>query len=638
MTTPVPTTTVEDTLQNCIRMIERKDIVAGVGSKIAAPLISVILGEEAEAHLSTIEATYGSYWASAAQHLVYQIGPYTCKQLEDSCIDAMMNTTKMDALERDRIRIAWYWDIMDPKFEEYFELVRQPLDLPCPAGRNFFIFCRQLRSEERAVTQERLERLLQWAKDSDNHLVVLSNHSPGGTLRPDEISQNYHLAATIQFLMNAASAPETVEARMARNLEFRLHSSVLWSAGYNNCPRKYRDIINVSLLKIIERIYEKGTEGMDAASVSEPQKGSGFDYIKLLGSLFNQVLEPLCPGEEDRRFWEDLPRTVHMEQLERVLAGEQPQTGPFWKKLFTPRAEGSWEQAIESVQDIWDGCVRMYYLEPISSFLRSSQGRAAMDTYITKHMTGILSLNELSKLSTDAQILRSDERYVNIQPRQPNPQQPKYGRSLAAYLHEYACYQVKCELCREMVLNMAESVERLSKKARGFEPLMRTVRDSFRGVNINPSIRDAYGSHMKRLLDNNEELVANIVGPCADEAELLHMMESLFRELVEKDKEHRYFATLQEDIQFQIENGNPAATTNVVTDCFGKELRNLGRLRSYEQESGFLYCIMNDTMTAMLNGISNENVGERFVVNRSDRIERLYLYPIPADKVHYSNR
>ena len=60
MTTPVPTTTVEDTLQNCIRMIERKDIVAGVGSKIAAPLISVILGEEAEAHLSTIEATYGS--------------------------------------------------------------------------------------------------------------------------------------------------------------------------------------------------------------------------------------------------------------------------------------------------------------------------------------------------------------------------------------------------------------------------------------------------------------------------------------------------------------------------------------------------------------------------------------------------
>lgn len=628
--------TVEETIQKCIGMIEQTNIVAGVGNRIAAPMVSVILGREAEENLPTIKATYESYWASRADHLSYWIGTYRAAELEDACVDALVKGKYMDPLARDNIRAAVYWDLMDDRFEEIFEAVKQPFEPPCPHSRVFFIFCKQLRSEERIITKERMERVLQWAEETDSHLVVLSNQSAGGIYGDDEIAQNYKIAAMIQFLMNAASSDEDNMAQMARELEFNLQNNRLWTVGYANCPRKYRDIIHVSLLQILERIYENANAEPESVKQKESVKSSGDEYIDLLDHVFAEKLEPLCPGEEDRRFWEDLPRTADMEALARLLSGEEePVRGPFWRRLLPTRKDDSWQNAIPSVQELWDVCVKTYYLDPIRQWLSTEKGHRAISRFFNNHFAGELSLREMAQLAGDVQRLRTEEQYLNPVVGMPDPSASGKQYTLAGYLHECACCAVKQEIYRDMIRDMAAAMEHLSVRAKNFKPLMDTVLPSFRGVSVAPGIRDAYGPHMRRLLDANMELITQQVLPCANEEELLAQVEGLFRELANRDPERRYFATLQGDIKFQIANGNAAASANVITDCFGMDLKSMGRFRSYRQESGHLYCIMNNTMTELMSGVKTENIGKRFIVNRSDRIERIYLYPIIPKDVEY---
>jgi hypothetical protein len=44
---------------------------------------------------------------------------------------------------------------------------------------------------------------------------------------------------------------------------------------------------------------------------------------------------------------------------------------------------------------------------------------------------------------------------------------------------------------------------------------------------------------------------------------------------------------------------------------------------------------MNSTLTQLLKDIDANHIGEKFIANRSDRIERLYLYPIDPDCIQY---
>lgn len=629
--------TVEETIQSCIKMIAQTKIVAGVGNGIVAPMVSVILGREAEDHLPTIKAVYESYWAFRAQGLSYWVGTYTKEALEDACVDALVKGRSMEALKRDNIKAAYYWDLMDDRFEAFFEAVKQPFSPPCVHARVFYIFCRQMRSEERAITEERLGRVLKWAEEKGEHVLVLSNISNGGIFGEEEIYQNYQLAATIQFLMNAASATESNGAKLAQELEFNFQNYQLWTAGYATQSRRYREITYVSLLQILERIYDNAD--VEPERVRQPERrDSGMDpYIELLDRLFAQVLEPLCPDEEERRFWEDLPRTEDMEALARKLSGEEaPAKNSFFKRLFASRKDDSWQNAIPSVQDVWDVCVRCYYLDPIREWLSGQKGRREISKFFNEHFAQKMSLNEMTRLADDVHRLRNEERYQNPLIPMPEPtEQGKYS-SLAAYLHECACCVVKQAIYRELLLNIAAVMEQLSVRAKNFKPLMEMMLPSFRGVSVSDSIRDSYGPYTRRLLDANPELIAQHVLPCADEAELLNQVEEIFRELAKnRDTENRYCATLLDDIKFQIANGNAAAANNVVTECFGEDLESMGRLRSYRKESGYLYCILNDGMRELMNGIQTENIGKQFVVNRSDRIERIYLYPISPDAVEY---
>lgn len=629
--------TVEETIQSCIKMIAQTTIVAGVGNGIVAPMVSVILGREAEDHLPTIKAVYESYWAFRAQGLSYWVGTYTKEALEDACVDALVRGRSMEALKRDNIKAAYYWDLMDDRFEAFFEAVKQPFSPPCVHARVFYIFCRQMRSEERAITEERLGRVLKWAEEMGEHVLVLSNISNGGIFGEEEIYQNYQLAATIQFLMNAASATESNGAKLAQELEFNFQNHQLWTAGYATQSRRYREIAYVSLLQILERIYDNA--GTEPERVRQPERrGSGMDpYIELLDRLFVQVLEPLCPDEEERRFWEDLPRTEDMEALARKLSGEEtPAKNSFFKRIFASRKDDSWQNAIPSVQEIWDVCVRCYYLDPIREWMTSQNGRREVSKFFNEHFAQKMSLNEMTRLADDVYRLRNEEQYQNPLIPMPEPTEPGKYSSLAAYLHECACCVVKQAIYRELLLNIAAVMEQLSVRAKNFKPLMDMMLPSFRGVSVSDGIRDSYGPYTRRLLDANPELIAQHVLPCADEGELLSQLEAIFQELAQnRDTENRYCATLLDDIKFQIANGNAAAANNVVTECFGEDLESMGRLRSYRRENGYLYCILNDGMRELMNGIQTENIGKQFVVNRSDRIERIYLYPISLDAVEY---
>jgi hypothetical protein len=46
---------------------------------------------------------------------------------------------------------------------------------------------------------------------------------------------------------------------------------------------------------------------------------------------------------------------------------------------------------------------------------------------------------------------------------------------------------------------------------------------------------------------------------------------------------------------------------------------------------------MNDAMNGLIEDINQEAIGNQFIVNRSDRIERLFLYSVEPKYIRYSN-
>jgi hypothetical protein len=213
---------------------------------------------------------------------------------------------------------------------------------------------------------------------------------------------------------------------------------------------------------------------------------------------------------------------------------------------------------------------------------------------------------------------------------------PALGVPLAEHLHQCACVQLKQHFLQDLMDEMILVMQELKRSVAEFEPLLVRVRDSLRTARVDSNIRSTYGSYMQELVLSNEALLNSGILPCDEESELLEQLESTFRQLVESDPRRIYYASLQEDIQFQIDRGVAAATCNIIDACFSFNMESAGRLLSYTRHKGNLFCIMNNQLTQQLTNISASNIGERFISNRSDRIERLFLYAMDADSIMYN--
>jgi hypothetical protein len=322
-----------------------------------------------------------------------------------------------------------------------------------------------------------------------------------------------------------------------------------------------------------------------------------------------------------------------MAALDRLLTeGESRSRGGIFARLFGGKRSGNPENAIASVQDFWDACVSCYYMKPVTEWMATEQGKKKISDYMNAYLTRKLTLNEMKEQLDD----KANELSAKYQDYCFPVPQPSGDTTLAKYLHDCACTELKQRLLGQLLDQLIQVMKNLQKNASDFEPLLIAVKDSLQNSRVDENIRNTYGGYMKELISGNEDVLNRNIHPCKDESELLRQLEDAFRELVDMDPKRQYYASLQADIQFQINRGVAAATNNIIDACFSFKMESGGRLISFSQKSGKLFCIMNNQLTALLNNIDVNHIGEKFIANRSDRIERLYLYAINPESIKYN--
>ena len=431
------------------------------------------------------------------------------------------------------------------------------------------------------------------------------------------------------------SAPNNFEDNLGVQLDFNMRRNPVWTASYCVCSKNFNDIISVSMLKIIEKYQEMGNVQVNNNEVRSRICGDGGNYITFLDDIFEKVIAARCPDEQQISFWADLPYTRETAALEEKLAGSgAPQRGGFLSGLFGRKKADSIvnvESVIESWRGFWDTCVSRYYLQPVREWLATEEGMQKVTDYMYGKLTAVLTLNDMrAQLPKEWPTLERESTYQNLS--LPYPQ-PEDNETLPSYLHHCACTEVRRQIYGMLLMKIRDIMKELNQNADGFEAMLSNVQASLSGRRMDPSIEKAYGHHMSRLIESNPLVLNQTIHPCATEAELLGQLEKAFEELIGLDEERVYYYTLQEDMEFQIQIGtvNP---NNVISACFNYDLTKAGRLVTMGAEKGELYCMMNKMLRGMIE--NNQQIGNQFIVNRCDRIERLYLYPVQPERILYS--
>lgn len=625
--------TVEDVIKNCTQLIERNATIAGVGNRMNNRLLSIFLGRDAIDHQQEVQSTYFSCWSAEARNQRAVSGCYTPEQISSYVAEA--SRAGGNYSHHNLLRIVWYWNIMDDDFEEQFECVKQEISGPVGMAlrKTFFIFCSQQDLISQQKTEERLKRLIEWNSVKKDPMLVLSDATHQGLLNAHGVTENYHMAASIILMINSAS--NSPEDNLGVMLDFNMRKDPIWTASYCVCSKNFYDIISVSLLKIIDKYQEMGNMQVSNNEVQSRICGDGGNYITFLDDVFNKVIASKCANEQEIGFWADLPYTQEMVAMEEQMAGKTaPQRGGIFGRLFgggKAKNAVDADSVIESVRGFWDACVDRYYLQPVQAWLASEEGLQKVMDYIYGKLTAVLTLNDMrAQLPKEWPTLERDPLYQNLSLSYP---QPEENESLPAYLHDCACTEVRRQIYGSLLLIIRDIMKELNQNADGFEAMLANVKASLIGRRMDPSIGRAYGNHMSRIIENNPLILNQKIHPCATEPELLTQMEKAFEELVALDEERVYYYTLQEDMEFQIQT-SAANPNNVISACFDYDLAKAGRLVTLGTEPGEFYCMMNDMLRGLIE--DNRQIGKQFIVNRCDRIERLYLYPVRPETIQYS--
>lgn len=630
--------TVEGVIHNCTQIIERSETVAGAGKRMENPMLSIFLGEQAVAHKPEIQDVYYSCWSDHANHLISLMGKYSRETIEE----AIFKSTQVEdrTLKTDTVRTVWFWDIMDDDFDTYFECVKTSYAMPVATAnkRVYFIFCSQRNTLCQEKTRARLkEKLIPWALENQFPLVILSDATSRGILHVNGVAENYRLAANLMLVMNSHYAK--AEDNLGKAMAFDLERDIIFSASYYGCKKNFFDIVGVSLLTIIERYRALGTKKNESYSYSNSVQdrlcGMGKDYYDLIEDIFDATLAGVC--QVDARLWGDLPVTEAATAMQSQLSGEK-QKGGFWQNLFRgARREVSAQEVIAGYGDFWNCCLERYYLSPVEAYLSSPKGQQAVKDHMYSRMTAVLNYDEMHELlAKESRLVRT--LMDDLESKLSFPAQEEC-RNIGELLHAWAMRSVKLQVAKRLLDWLAEAMMTLCQNAFGFDALLKKVQNSLPKDQMERSVVRAYSYHMEQLIDSNPQLLTRYIRPSEKESELLRQLQTTFEELIKTDPQRLYYKSLQDDLQFRIENAGAAAAVNVIAECFRFDMAHAGRLPSLVPSTVKLYTIMNNTLDLenLAGHIPQDAIGERFVVSRSDRIERLGLFHVAPDSIMYSN-
>lgn len=618
----------QEIITSCSHKLVGKTNVTGQGRQINAPLLSVFLGQDAEAHMEDVSAAYQNCWFSSAKSLHYLTAHnYSPESIFNAC-NAMLSARHVFR-NYSTIHLAYYWDIMDDRFDVFLEAAKHPLSFSAAISVEpiFFLFCREMASGAQQKKESRLKAIISWAKESGRHLVVLSDLTPSGLLGPEEIGENYRLAANIMLIADSHFAPG--EKDLGQTLNFFLTQNTVYSASYYILKKEVWEIATACLWQILDDYQRLPQSSTKAGNVKDRLCGSNNSYSTFFQNLFDEKMSHLLP--QDHSFLRYLPYTDAMGQLDDNLNGVQ-------RGLFSFLGRGNASQgvsqelaarAISSIQSVWDACLELYYRRPVLDWLNSSEGATFIDEFFRQKLNLALDYEEMSNLlleeaaTLDQLAGASAWDLPEVSTRMPLPD----------WLHQQACRELKSLVFCRLAGILANAMREMHAAAKGFDRVLNEAKAGLQIQNLDKNVRDPYIQKTHSLLVTNRELLARKISPCGDQDTLLQQASEVFDELVQSDPVYQF--SLKDHYNFLINDSAPAAVDDLINSCFHQDMYLMSRLQTYTPPSGesHMYCMV-------CHGDFKEHIdpylhGDVFHVSRNDCIERLLVYSVEPENIIY---
>lgn len=627
-------------ISECAQLIEGRPDSDDARLAMDAPLLSVFLGKEAVAHSEQIKQQYNNNWRRAAEALEYlNQDDFTPDNAEDS-INRMLMLRQTFRSNTIALEVV-YWDLMDDNFENCFHQVKQNF---FPAGgisdfyRFHFLFIRQGQRRQAALSQTRLAQVIDWAQASNAHLIVLSDVTDQGLLGDHMIGENYQIAADLMLLANSVlSQPgmQLTDTELSKQLRFTLQTGTVFSVGYIPLRKDTQSIAQVSLYNILDEYeYLSRAEDSSQASLSIREKlCNRGKYPDLFARCFDELFLPKLP--KDPSFLQYLPCTPATLEFERNTRREQKPRGGVLSALFgghskPPVETNSNGEAIAQVYrstPLHELTARKYYYEPVRRWFDSPEGQKEVQQYFFALLSQTLNYREMSGLRAECQQLAElAENAAWKMP--PLPQDSSLATLLAAYMEQQLRQKYYTKLARCLI----QVMEYLAPVAAQFDEVIRKVKQNLEPVLVSEELQDAYSNQIRNLCHERREELRQSIHP-SQEKELLDQLEDFFRRI---SGHSIYHYTLVRHLAFMA-GAAAGSADDVINAYFNQNMTQTCHLKLYDPPTPTadqLYCILN-TNDGLQGLIDPQKQGRVFPVQRTDCIERLFLYPVDPQNILY---
>ena len=608
-------------------MMQSAKTLAGSSQHIWYPLLNVFAGEDAVRNVETVKNVYRKCWTpEVVDAIPFAVG----ERLGDEDIESGIRPALTHGVYREYkvFYQVFYWDIMDSAFENNFRVLQRKPRVPITyeVRRIFFLFARMSSDRDAAITEERGKKLIQWAKENNEHIFILTDSTKDGFLRADQYSENYQMAADITVICNSKSNDNGW-----LQLGFDLMKKNIYSAGYYSQGKNTSQIVAASIVGILD--YYRSAMMHYTGEIAGNIENILGSYINVFNRVFSELYLPVLPKETS--FFRYLEFTPQMEAFYRsFLAGKRSML-PFGMSRAREEQGGNLFAAAaakKSVAPFWQEILDQYYLSAVEKVLETQNdgvtGEERLRYELRSVMTSKFSYHQLMSDAAREEVFRlrslTKQDVENAVPQTRNISTPE------DYFAQEAIRDVKVRVYIEFYRILSEELEKLYVNAGSFSEKIDTTIDYYKNLIKDGSINDAYRSVVARECASKPEYVKGMISPCADIDELLEQIERVFYTFT-KDIKY-YHLSFADELKWRMNTHGGGEMDDVLSAAFAKDVSSTARLSAFGGISGKMYSLMkkNDVPA---NFAKADLLGEIFDMPQSDQLERLLIYSLDSSEI-----
>ena len=617
----------QETIKRCGSMTQSVETLQGSSQHIWYPLLSVFAGVDAVQNSEIVKNVYRKCWMPEVVDAI----PFVVREkLGESDISDNVRAALTHGVysEYSIFYQVFFWDIMDLNFENNFQILQKKPRVPITyeVRRIFFLFARMSSEHEAVLAVERGERLIKWAKENNEHIFILTDSTKDGFLGPEQLTENYQMAADITVICNSRSSDNK-----SLQLGFDLMKNNVYSAGYYSQGKNTRQIVAASIVSMLDfyRSAMQQNTGEIAGNI-ENYLGS---YISIFDRVFEKIYLPVMPKEIS--FFHYLDFTPQMEEFYRNFqARERKRVGLGFGRKYDEQGIILAAAAVakKSIEPFWREILDKYYYRDVSSVLQSDTDGESGEEHLRYELRSVLtsrfSYHQLMSETVREEVLRL--RNITIQDVENAVPRVRKVTSPENYFTQEAIREIKVNVYLGFYHILSEELEKLYLNAGSFKEKIDMILNYYKEIVKDESISEAYRGVVAKECAAKPEYVKSMISPCGDIEELLGQIERVFYTFTKDIKV--YHLSFADELKWRMNAPGRGAVDEVISAAFTKDVSSTARLSTFESISGKMYSLMKKS-DVPIDILNTELLGEIFDIPQSDKLERLMVYTLDSSTI-----